>query len=121
MIMPMPYYVTSAAGAFITVADAGGGEVIYSAGNNNPALGSISGDTTADGGTIESLEYLPAEVSGERNVLLIKDGGASATNINIDGVDKTLSFQGTSGSGYDEYFFADTVLVAGETYLVIIT
>lgn len=79
------------------------------------AIGSVSGDVSADGGTVEVLVDLGA--------LYILNGNQGATNINIDGTDYSLSYNGQQGpsSQYDTYIFSGPDFVPGTTYQITVT
>jgi hypothetical protein len=76
------------------------------------AIGSVTGDVSADGGTVEGLND-----SGE---LYILNGNQGATNINIDGTDYALTYSGSS-AGYDLYSFSGPDFVPGTTYQITVT
>ena len=76
------------------------------------AIGSVSGDVSADGGTVEVLID-----SGQ---LYILGGNQGATNINIDGTDYALTYDGSS-AGYDLYTFSSPDFVPGTTYQITVT
>ena len=76
------------------------------------AIGSVSGDVSADGGTVEILVDL--------GLLYILNGNQGATNINIDGTDYALTYDG-SFAGYDLYTFSSPDFVPGTTYQITVT
>lgn len=76
------------------------------------AIGSVTGDVSADGGTVEVLID-----SGE---LFILGSNQGATNINIDGTDYALTYDG-SFAGYDLYTFSSPDFVPGTTYQITVT
>jgi len=86
-------------GALIGWSDATDGVLATSEGTG--PFGSVSGDLNAGGGTITDLAFLD---KSEGSLLAIKNGSQSASNINIDGTDYTLTFLETSGD-YDWYSF----------------
>lgn len=79
------------------------------------AIGSVSGDVSADGGTVEILVDV--------GQLYILNGNQGATNINIDGTDYSLSYNGQQGpsSQYDNYIFSSPDFVPGTTYQITVT
>lgn len=79
---------------------------------NETAIGSVSGDKTADGGTVEVIL--------DAGSLYILNGNEGATNLNIDGTDYTLTFQGPTGP-YDYYTFNGPDFVSGNTYQITVT
>lgn len=76
------------------------------------AIGSVTGDVSADGGTVEVLID-----SGQ---LFILGSNQGATNINIDGTDYALTYDGSS-AGYDLYSFSSPDFVPGTTYQITVT
>lgn len=76
------------------------------------AIGSVSGDVSADGGTVEILLD-----SGDFYIL---GGNQGATNINIDGTDYELTYS-SSSAGYDIYSFSGPDFVSGTTYQITVT
>lgn len=76
------------------------------------AIGSVTGDVSADGGTVEALI--------DNGNLYILNGNQSATNVNIDGTDYALTYDSTS-AGYDIYSFASPDFVSGTTYQITVT
>lgn len=81
------------------------------------SFGSATGDSTADGGTIEGVYW-----QDETHILAIKNGSASASNISIDSTDYTLTFESTV-LGYDIYAFSSgtQVIFDGNTYEITVT
>lgn len=79
------------------------------------AIGSVSGDVSADGGTVEILVDL--------GQLYIRNGNQGATNINIDGTDYSLSYNGQQWLSfrYDTYIFSSPDFVPGTTYQITVT
>lgn len=76
------------------------------------AIGSVAGDVSADGGTVEVLI--------DNGDLRILNGSQSATNINIDGTNYALTYDSTS-VGYDIYSFTSPDFVPGTTYQITVT
>lgn len=76
------------------------------------AYGSVVGDTSADGGTVEAII--------DNGVFWILNGNQSATNVNIDGTDYALTYSYTD-SGYDYYEYSPPDFVAGNTYQITVT
>lgn len=77
------------------------------------AIGSVTGDVSADGGTVEILT--------DSGRLFIFGGNRGATNIDIDGTDYALMYYGGSSAGYDFYLFSGPDFVPGTTYQITVT
>lgn len=122
MIMPMPYYPTSAGvGAQITMGTLNSLPYFVSAQAaadfGVAETGSATGNRSADGGTFEILGQGNAVVA----TIYILGGNASSTvNVNIDGTDYTANYQGPN-NGYDFYTFNGSIFSVGNTYTVIVT
>lgn len=75
-------------------------------------IGSVTGDISADGGTVEAVLD-----SGQ---VWILNGNRSATNINIDGTDYAMTYNGTFSSN-DLYSFTSPDFVPGNVYQITVT
>lgn len=122
MLMPMTYYRAAGATGFSITAGTDGTDEGYASSAfatdfGATSFGSATGDSTADGGTIEGVYW-----DGDTHIFAIKNGSASATNINIDGTDYALTFL-EPVLGYDAYTFSSgtQVIFDGNTYDITVT
>jgi hypothetical protein len=95
----------------------------YATDDGNPLIeaGSVSGDTSADGGTVELLAFVEGG-----HLLYILGGAQSASTVTIDGTDYALAFSETgtaNGNDYDLYIFgpATSLFADGVTYAIQVT
>lgn len=127
MMMPMSHYITPAAGGFdMTAGSPGFGafgwvEPGSISEGNLASFGSATGDLSADGGTVTEVYFIGPSF-GNLHYLVIFGGSQSATNINIDGTDYTVTF-GAISSGYDYYTFgpSTSLFADGVTYSIEVT
>lgn len=119
MIMPMPYYPTSAGvGAQITM---GAGRNFISAQAASDlgitATGSATGNLSADGGTIEVLGQ---QSSVKVQFIILGGNGTNPLTVKIDGTNYTANYQ-SAYNGYQFYNFNGSIFTTGNTYTVIVT